>query len=157
VSWTAPVLCTFGTASKSGGGPPQSKTLAHPGLPVALGGRQRGSTLPERSEGEIHFPTEQRLITPVIARLVRTRSDLLNLVNLVQQGQELIITSHGRPVARLTAAQPTAPSSSRRAWLAGLLRLRGSTATDAEIKALLNLRSKIAAQAGIELLEQSTR
>jgi antitoxin (DNA-binding transcriptional repressor) of toxin-antitoxin stability system len=52
------------------------------------------------------------------------------LVNLVQQGEEVVITSQGRAVARLSALSQSAPSSNRRAWLARLRRLRESTATD---------------------------
>ena len=68
-------------------------------------------------------------MTDMTATLEQTQSDLLKLVNLVQQGQEVVITSQGRPVARLTAVPSSAPSPNRLAWLARLRRLRESTAT----------------------------
>jgi len=51
------------------------------------------------------------------ATLEQTQSDLLKLVKLVQQGEEVVITSQGRAVARLSAVPPSAPSSNRQAWL----------------------------------------
>jgi len=63
------------------------------------------------------------------ATLEQTQSDLLKLVNLVQQGEEVVITSQGRAVAKLSAVPQTAPSPNRQAWLARLRRLRESTAT----------------------------
>ena len=61
------------------------------------------------------------------ATLEQTQSDLLRLVNLVQQGEEVVITSQGRPVARLCAVQQ--PSRNRRAWLARLAELREQVST----------------------------
>jgi prevent-host-death family protein len=63
------------------------------------------------------------------ATLEQTQSDLARLVSLAQQGQEVVITSQGRVVARLTGVSPTEPSPGRRAWLAKLALLRESTAT----------------------------
>lgn len=63
------------------------------------------------------------------ATLEQTQSDLLKLVNLVQQGEEVVITSQGRPVARLSAVPQTTPSPNRQAWLGRLRQLRESTAT----------------------------
>jgi len=63
------------------------------------------------------------------ATLEQTQSDLLRLVKLVQQGQEVVITSQGRAVAKLSAVPETAPSPDRQAWLARLRQLRESTAT----------------------------
>lgn len=63
------------------------------------------------------------------ATLEQTQSDLLKLVNLVQQGEEVVITSQGRPVARLSAVPQTMPSPNRKAWLGRLRQLRESTAT----------------------------
>jgi antitoxin (DNA-binding transcriptional repressor) of toxin-antitoxin stability system len=65
------------------------------------------------------------------ATLEQTQSDLLKLLDLVQQGEEVVITSQGRAVAKLSAVPPGAPSqSSRQAWLARLRRLRETSATD---------------------------
>ena len=63
------------------------------------------------------------------ATLEQTQSDLLRLVNLVQQGEEVVITSQGRAVAKLSAVPPRAPSPNREAWLARLRQLRASGAT----------------------------
>ena len=63
------------------------------------------------------------------ATLEQTQSDLLRLVNLVQQGEEVVITSQGRAVAKLSAVPQSSPSPNRQAWLARLRQLRASTAT----------------------------
>jgi len=63
------------------------------------------------------------------ATLEQTQSDLLKWVNLVQQGEEVVITSQGRPVAKLSAVPQSAPSPGRQAWLARLAELRASSAT----------------------------
>ena len=63
------------------------------------------------------------------ATLEQTQSDLLKLVNLVQQGEEVVITSQGRAVAKLSAVPQSAPAPNRQAWLARLRELRESTAT----------------------------
>jgi antitoxin (DNA-binding transcriptional repressor) of toxin-antitoxin stability system len=63
------------------------------------------------------------------ATLEQTQSDLLRLVNLVQQGEEVVITSQGHPVARLCAVQQPSPSTNRRAWLARLAKLREQVST----------------------------
>jgi antitoxin (DNA-binding transcriptional repressor) of toxin-antitoxin stability system len=62
------------------------------------------------------------------ATLEETQSDLARLVSLAQQGEEVVIASQGRVVARLTGVPPAKPSSGRQAWLAKLARLRKSTA-----------------------------
>ena len=58
------------------------------------------------------------------ATLEQTQSDLLKLVNLVQQGEEVVITSQGRAVAKLSPVPSTTPSPNRQAWLARLADLR---------------------------------
>ncbi len=63
------------------------------------------------------------------ATLEQTQSDLLKLVDLVQQGEDVVITSQGRPVARLSAVPPSRPAPNRAAWLARLHRLREQLAT----------------------------
>ena len=62
------------------------------------------------------------------ATLEQTQSDLLKLVNLVQQGEEVVITSQGRAVAKLCPVLANAPPPNRQAWLARLRQLRESTA-----------------------------
>ena len=61
--------------------------------------------------------------------LEQTQSDLLKLVNLVQHGEEVVITSQGQAVAKLSAVPHSAPSPNRQAWLARLRQLRASSAT----------------------------
>ena len=63
------------------------------------------------------------------ATLEQTQADLAKLVDLAQQGEEVVITSQGRVVARLTGVPPARLSVDRQAWLAKLARLRESTAT----------------------------
>ena len=63
------------------------------------------------------------------ATLEQTQSDLLKLVHLDQQGEEVVITSQGRAVAKLSAVQQSAPPPNRQAWLARLRQLRESSAT----------------------------
>lgn len=58
------------------------------------------------------------------ATLEQTQADLLKLLRLVQQGEEVLITSQGRPVAKLTGVPQANPSPSRQAWLAKLALLR---------------------------------
>jgi antitoxin (DNA-binding transcriptional repressor) of toxin-antitoxin stability system len=58
------------------------------------------------------------------ATLEQTQTDLPRLVGLVQQGEEVLITSQGRAVARLSAVPQDAPSQNRQAWLARLAELR---------------------------------
>jgi len=63
------------------------------------------------------------------ATLEKAQSDLAKLVNLAQRGEEIMITSEGRTVARLTGVPDVKPSAGRQAWLARLARLREETAT----------------------------
>ena len=57
------------------------------------------------------------------------QSELPRLLDLVQQGEEVAITRHGRVVARLTGVPQIHAPRDRKAWLAKLARLRESTAT----------------------------
>jgi antitoxin (DNA-binding transcriptional repressor) of toxin-antitoxin stability system len=63
------------------------------------------------------------------ATLEQTQSDLLRLVNLVQQGEEVVITSQGCAVAKLSGVPHGTPSPNRQAWLARLAELRGQLST----------------------------
>lgn len=63
------------------------------------------------------------------ATLEQTQADLLKLLGLVQQGEEVVITSQGRPVARLTGMPPANPALNRQAWLVRLAQLRQRLAT----------------------------
>ena len=50
-------------------------------------------------------------------------------MRLVEQGEEVVITSQGRAIARLSGVPMLKASPSRRNWLARLARLRETTAT----------------------------
>jgi prevent-host-death family protein len=63
------------------------------------------------------------------ATLEQTQADLLKLLGMVQQGEEVVITSQGRPVAKLTAVTQATPSPNRQAWLARLADLRQRLST----------------------------
>ena len=64
------------------------------------------------------------------ATLEQTQTDLLKLLGMVQQGEEVVITSQGCPVARLTGVPQASRSVNRQAWLAKLAELRHRLATD---------------------------
>ena len=63
------------------------------------------------------------------ATLEKAQSDLAKLVSLAQRGEEIMITSEGRAVARLTGVPQVKPSAGCQAWLARLAQLREETAT----------------------------
>jgi prevent-host-death family protein len=63
------------------------------------------------------------------ATLEQTQTDLRKLLGLVEHGQEIIITSQGRPVAKLTGLPQMAIAPDRQAWLAKLADLRTRLAT----------------------------
>jgi antitoxin (DNA-binding transcriptional repressor) of toxin-antitoxin stability system len=58
------------------------------------------------------------------ATLEQMQSDPVKLVNLVQQGEEVVITSQGRAVAKLSPVPPSPLLPNRQAWLARLAELR---------------------------------
>ena len=63
------------------------------------------------------------------ATLEQTQSDLLRLINLAQRGEEVVITSQGQPVAKLTGLPQPRTAADRRVWLAKLAALRERCAT----------------------------
>jgi prevent-host-death family protein len=63
------------------------------------------------------------------ATLEQTQTDLLKLLGMVQQGEEVLITSQGRPVARLTGVPQANLSPDRQVWLAKLAQLRQQLST----------------------------
>jgi prevent-host-death family protein len=63
------------------------------------------------------------------ATLEQTQADLLKLLGMVQQGEEVVITSQGRPVAKLTGMPQASPSPNRQAWLTSLAQLRQRLST----------------------------
>lgn len=64
------------------------------------------------------------------ATLEQTQADLLRFIDLAQKGEEVVITSQGRPLAKLTALpkESTAPPN-RGVWLTKLARLRQTLVT----------------------------
>jgi prevent-host-death family protein len=66
----------------------------------------------------------------VTATVEQLQSEWRRLIELVQRGEDVVITSEGRPVARLTGVPPqTRPLQDKKAWLARLAELRERTAT----------------------------
>jgi antitoxin (DNA-binding transcriptional repressor) of toxin-antitoxin stability system len=63
------------------------------------------------------------------ATLEQMQSDLLRLVDLAQHGEEVVITSQGRAVAKLSGVTASATSPNRQAWLARLAELREQLST----------------------------
>jgi len=63
------------------------------------------------------------------ATLEQTQADLLKLLGMVQQGEEVVITSQGRPVAKLTGVPQAHSPPNRQAWLAKLAQLRQRLST----------------------------
>jgi antitoxin (DNA-binding transcriptional repressor) of toxin-antitoxin stability system len=57
------------------------------------------------------------------------QSELPRLLDLVEQGEEVVITKQGRVIAKLTGVAQARPARDRKGWLAKLARLRGSAAT----------------------------
>jgi antitoxin (DNA-binding transcriptional repressor) of toxin-antitoxin stability system len=64
------------------------------------------------------------------ATLEQTQADLLHLIGLAQKGEEVVIVSQGRALAKLTAVHETNITPNRQAWLARLAALRERVATD---------------------------
>lgn len=61
--------------------------------------------------------------------LADAKAHLSEVLDRVQQGEEVVITKHGRPVARVSAvAQPKQPVKSLREFRAGMPRWRKSSA-----------------------------
>jgi len=63
------------------------------------------------------------------ATLEQTQAELVKLLGMVQQGEEVVITSGGRPVAKLTGLHQAENSPNRQAWLATLAQLRERLST----------------------------
>ena len=63
------------------------------------------------------------------ATVQQIQQDALNLIELARRGEEVVITSQGQAVAKLTSVpQPPRPRD-RKAWLAKLAELRRRVAT----------------------------
>ena len=64
------------------------------------------------------------------ATLQQTQLELPRLLELVRGGEEIVITSHGKPIARISPVPDTAPTTADRAgWLTELAALRARVAT----------------------------
>ena len=64
------------------------------------------------------------------ATLEQTQADLLKLLGMVRAGEEVVITSQGHAVAKLTGVARPNPMPGRKAWLATLAELRRRLDTD---------------------------
>lgn len=82
------------------------------------------------------------------ATLEQTQSDLLRLINLAQRGEEVVITSQGQPIAKLTGLPQPRTAADRRAWLAKLARLRTATATGKSIPTTEQILEDLRAERG---------
>lgn len=63
------------------------------------------------------------------ATLEQTQADLVKLLGMVQNGEEVVITREGRPVAKLTGVRQVNASPDRQTWLAELAQLRQQVST----------------------------
>jgi prevent-host-death family protein len=72
----------------------------------------------------------KRLNARMTATLEQTQADLPRLLVRVQEGEEVVITREGRPVAKLTRVPQNHSSPDRQAWLDRLAELRQRLATD---------------------------
>ena len=75
------------------------------------------------------------------ATLEQTQAELRRLVDLAQRGEEVVITSQGRPVAKITGLSVPKATGDRQVWLAKLARLRQGLATGrngSSIEGILN-------------------
>lgn len=64
------------------------------------------------------------------ATVEQIQTDLLRLLNLAQQGEEVVITSQGKVIAKLTGVPRPKPAPDRQAWLMRLAALRARVATN---------------------------
>jgi len=77
------------------------------------------------------------------ATLEQTQADLSRLLESVRRGEDVVITQHGQPVARLTgvAAAVAAPEVDRVRWMEELAELRRRVDTgkyEPSIESILN-------------------
>lgn len=63
------------------------------------------------------------------ATVEQLQFDWRQLVDRARRGEEVVLTSEGRPVARLTGVPQTTSAPDRGRWLAELAQLRQSMAT----------------------------
>lgn len=63
------------------------------------------------------------------ATVQQIQQDALSLIELARRGEEVVITSRGQAVARLTGIADRSRSPDRQAWLAKLAELRRRVAT----------------------------
>ena len=63
------------------------------------------------------------------ARVEQLESEWRRLIDAARRGDEVVLTSQGQPVARLTGVHQPPLAQDRRRWLAELAHLRQSVAT----------------------------
>lgn len=80
------------------------------------------------------------------ATIEQVQANWADLIALAQGGEEVVITSEGRAIVRLTAVVSEPANSNRQAWLTKLARLREITATGKTVptteETLFDLRSE---------------
>jgi prevent-host-death family protein len=64
------------------------------------------------------------------ATVEQLESEWRRLIETARRGEEVVLTSHGKPVARLTGVPQPPLAQDRHRWLAELANLRQSVATD---------------------------
>lgn len=64
----------------------------------------------------------------VTVNLAQAKANLSKLINKVESGEGVIITRHGKPVARISAIQPKKPIRPLAAFRASMPRWRASSA-----------------------------
>ena len=64
------------------------------------------------------------------ATLEEAQAELRQLIDLAQRGEDVVITSQGKPIARITGLPMPGASVDRQAWLAKLARLRERLVND---------------------------
>jgi prevent-host-death family protein len=65
----------------------------------------------------------------MIATLRQTKAKLSEMVKLASQGEEVVITVHGKEMAKLVGLPKRAKKLDKKKWLAKLARLRRKTGT----------------------------
>ena len=65
----------------------------------------------------------------MIATVEQVQSNVANLIQLAQSGEEIVITHQGRAIAKLSPMTQLQAAPNKQAWLSRLRRLREGNAT----------------------------
>ena len=63
------------------------------------------------------------------ATVEQLESEWRKLIDLAQRGEDVVITNHGQPIAKLSGISKPPQPSDRKEWLARLAQLRERTST----------------------------